>query len=124
MSRGRLVAFVTALVASAALLLVSRTLLAGDSIRYPLDVAVALLPVPAGAALLVIALREFMSHDELEQRIRLMALAVAFGATVLIALSWGFLEGVGFDRLSGFAWLVVLVAFYAVGLVWARALYR
>ena len=124
MNRRRLVAFVAALVAYAALLLLSRALLADRSVAGPLDVLIALLPAPAGVALLVIAIREFVSQDELEQRIRLLALAVSFGGTVLVALSWGFLEGVGFERLSGFAWLGVLVAFYGAGLIWARALYR
>ncbi len=120
----RLVAFVAALVAYAALLLLSRALLVDDSVAGPIDVLIALLPVPAGVALLVIAIREFVSQDELEQRIRLLALAVSFCGTVLVAVSWGFLEGVGFERLSGFAWLGVLVALYGVGVIWARAHYR
>ena len=124
MNRRRLVAFFGALFAYAGLLLFSRALLAGGSFAGPVEAAIALLPVPAGVALLVIAIREFVSEDELEQRIRLMALAVSFGGTVLVAVSWGFLEGVGFERLSGFAWLAILVAFYVAGLAWARARYR
>ncbi len=120
----RLVAFVAALVAYAALLLLSRALLVDDSVAGPIDVLIALLPVPAGVALLVIAIREFVSQDELEQRIRLLALAVSFCGTVLVAVSWGFLEGVGFERLSGFAWLGVLLALYGVGVIWARVHYR
>jgi hypothetical protein len=117
-------AFVAALAAYAALLLLSRALLAGGSVGDPLRAAIALLPLPAGAALLVLAIREYVSQDELEQRISLMALAVSFGGTVLVAVSWGFLEGVGFERLSGFVWFGIFVASYALGLVWAKARYR
>ena len=124
MNRRRLAAFGAALVAYAALLLLSRALLADGALGGPLDGVIALLPAPAGVALLIIAIREFVSQDELEQRIRLLALAASFGGTVLVALSWGFLEGVGFERLSGFAWLGVLVGFYLAGFVWARARYR
>jgi hypothetical protein len=123
-SARRLLPFAATLIAYTALLLLSRSLLASGSFRAPLDVAIALLPVPAGVSLLVIAVRELLSQDELEQRISLMALAVSFGATLLVAVSWGFLEGVGLERLSGFAWFAMLVAFYGVGLIWARARYR
>jgi hypothetical protein len=68
-NRPRLVAFGAALVAYGACLFVSRALLAGGSVTGSLGAAIALLPVPAGVALLVIAIREFVSHDELEQRI-------------------------------------------------------
>ena len=120
----RLVAFGGALLLYAALLVVSRALLAGSAVEGPLRGIVALLPLPAGAVLLAIGIREFVAQDELEQRIRLLALAVSFGATALVAVAWGFLEGVGFERMSGFAWLAILVAGYLIGLAWARARYR
>jgi hypothetical protein len=123
-SRRRLTAFIAALLVYAALLLLSRGLLACSGFDSPVDALIALLPVPAGVALLIVAWSEFESLDELERRIRLMALAVSFGVTLLIMLSWGFLEGVGLGRPSGFAVFGLLVALYLVGLIGARARYR
>ncbi|MEA2519337.1 MAG: hypothetical protein QOF49_1417 [Chloroflexota bacterium] len=124
MNRHRLTAFGAALAAYAVLLLVSRELAARTDATSPAAALSALLPLPAGAVLLAIAWSEFESLDELERRIRLMALAVAFGGTLLTMLSWGFLEGVGLDRPSGFLVFGILVAFYLGGLIWARARYR
>lgn len=106
------------------LLVLARWLLAGGGISGPAEVLIALLPVPAGVAALFIAVAQFRSQDELAQRIRLMALAVSFCGTLLVTFSWGFLEGVGIERLSGFAMFGILVAFYLAGLVWARTRYR
>ena len=71
MTGRRLAAFVGALVLYGALLLLARGLLAGSGFSGPAQVLIALLPVPAGVALLVIAIAQFGSHDELEQRSRL-----------------------------------------------------
>lgn len=62
--------------------------------------AVAVLPV----APLVFAMRAFIRHlrrmDELQRRIQVEALALGFGATVMITLTYGFLENAGLPRLS------------------------
>ena len=124
MTGRRLVAFVGALVLYGALLLLARGLLAGNGFSGPAQVLIALLPVPAGVALLVIAIAQFGSHDELEQRIRLMALAISFCGTLLVTFTWGFLEGVGIERLGGFTVFGILVALYLAGLAWASTRYR
>ena len=120
----RLAAFVGALVLYGALLLLAQGLLAGNGFSGPVEVLIALLPVSAGVALLVIAIAQFGSHDELEQRIRLMALAISFCGTLVVTFTWGFLEGVGFERLGGFTVFSVLVALYLAGLAWASTRYR
>ena len=117
-------AFWGGLLLYAASLILARQSLAGGSVQGPAAIPIALLPIPAGAVLLGVALAHFQSQDELEQRIRFMALAVSFGGTVLLSLSWGFLEGVGFERLSGFVVFLSVVAFYVAGLLWARTRYR
>jgi hypothetical protein len=49
---------------------------------------------------------------------------VSFLGTALVVFSWGLLEGIGFERLSGFAVFGVLVALYLGGLLWAQRRYR
>lgn len=114
-----------ALVAYAGLLLVSIAILRGDAIVGDLPRAlVALMPVPAAIAIIAIAIAQFLADDELQQRIRLTALAVSCLGTMLVAFSWGFLEGLGYEPLSGFVIFGILVGLYAVGFVWSARRYR
>jgi len=123
--RRRALAFGAALGAYAGLLLVSIAILQGDAIAGDLPrAAIALMPVPAAAAIIAIAIAQFLADDELQQRIRLTALAASCLGTLLIAFSWGFLEGLGFERLSGFAISGILVGLYAVGVLWSQRRYR
>jgi O-antigen/teichoic acid export membrane protein len=65
----------------------------------------------------VAAVIQFMlSVDELQRQIHLEALAIAAGVTAALALTYTFLEGVGFPHSQ--AWW----AFASVDLVWALAL--
>ncbi len=114
-----------ALVSYAGLLLVSIAILRGDAIVGDLPRAlVALMPVPAAIAIIAIAIAQFLADDELQQRIRLTALAVSCLGTMLVAVSWGFLEGLGYEPLSGFVIFGILVGLYAVGFVWSARRYR
>ena len=123
--RRRTLALGIALVAYAGLLLVSIAILRGGTIVGDLPrAAIALMPVPAAAAIIAIAIAQFLADDELQQRIRLTALAVSCLGTLLIAFSWGFLEGLGFERLSGFAISGILVGLYGVGFLWSERRYR
>lgn len=116
---------VAALVAYAALLLLSLWLLGGGRFEGSTwRFAIALMPVPAAVAIVAVGMSVYRGMDELLQRIHLMALAVSFLGTVVSVFSWGFLEGVGLPRLSGFVVFGVLVAGYLVGLAWARSRYR
>jgi hypothetical protein len=123
--RSRRIAFGVALAAYAALLVGSISLLSaqpgpGGLVRA----VVALLPVPAAVALVIVAISQFLASDELEQRVQLVGLGVAFLGTLLVTFSWGFLEGIGFERLPGFATFGVLVALYVAGLLLAQRRYR
>lgn len=114
-----------ALVAYAGLLIVSIAILRGDAIVGDLPRAlVALMPVPAAIAIIAIAIAQFLADDELQQRIRLTALAVSCLGTMLVAFSWGFLEGLGYEPLSGFVIFGILVGLYAVGFMWSARRYR
>ena len=44
--------------------------------------------------------------------------------TLLVTFTWGFLEGVGIERLGGFTLFGILVALYLAGLAWASTRYR
>ena len=54
--------------------------------------AVALLPVVPGAFIVVAAVRFHRRIDELQQRITLEAIALAFAGTAVIAFTYGFVE--------------------------------
>jgi hypothetical protein len=108
----------------AALLVVSISALSSEpALADPVRALVALMPVPAAAFIVLLAIGEFLASDELEQRKQLVGLALAFLGTLLVTFSWGFLEGVGFERLTGFVTFGMLMAFYGVGLLIARRRY-
>jgi hypothetical protein len=113
-----------ALAVYGALLLLARGLLGNGGFSGPAEVLIALLPVPAAVAALIVIISQVRSLDELQQRIRLVALAVSFSGTLLITFSWGFLEGVGIEPLGGFAVFGILVALYLAGIAWAGTRYR
>jgi hypothetical protein len=121
----RKAAFATALLVYVALLLISIWLLSVDGrVAGSVRPAVALLPVPAAVVIVLLSIREFVASDELEQRIQLIGLAVAFLGTLLFTFSWGFLEGIGFERLTGFATFAMLVGFYGLGRLAAQRRYQ
>lgn len=78
--------------------------------RYP----VALAPVIPLIFALLAFLRFFRNMDELQQRIQLEALAVAVGVTVIVTVSYGFLENVGFPHISMIWVTPLLVATWGI----------
>jgi hypothetical protein len=79
----------------------------------------------AGAALAVVAvIRYFAQIDELERKIQLDALAIAFGASALALMSYGFLEGAGLPHLNWTWGWPVMGAMWALGSVISRRRYR
>jgi hypothetical protein len=116
--------FLAGLVAYGALLLLSIVILeANDLEDSPVRFAVALLPLPAATVVAGVTIARYRRLDELQQRIHLVALAVAFVGGLFGVFTWGFLEGVGVPRLSGFVWFGVLWILYVAGLVWGRVRY-
>ena len=71
---------------------VARMLLKHAEMEAWLRVTVALVPVPFFALFLVLFIRGIRSMDELQRRIQLEALAVAFPLTVLLLMTLGLLE--------------------------------
>jgi hypothetical protein len=99
-------------------------LLTHVAIATPWRDAVALSPMVGGLAGAWVILRELRRMDELQQRIQLEALGFAFALTALITFSYGFLEGLGYPRLSMFSAWPLMAVLWVVGLVLARRRYQ
>ncbi|WP_153772001.1 hypothetical protein [Labrenzia sp. CE80] len=82
-----------------------------------------LAPVPTLIPIAIVLVRNVLRIDELQRRIQLEALAVAFAGTGLLSMSYGFLENVGFPQLSMFAVWPVMGALWAVTVIINQARY-
>ncbi len=90
----------------------------------PARIVVALLPMFAGAAVCWIVVRNLRRMDELMRRVQFEALAVAFAGTALVTFSYGFLEGVGFPKLSLFVIWPLMATLWIVASVLCARRYR
>ena len=86
--------------------------------------AIALTPMLACVAAAWVILREIRRMDELQRRIQFEALGFAFAVTALATFSYGFLEGLGWPRLSMFDVWPLMAGLWVVGLAMARRRYR
>lgn len=86
-------------------------------------VLLALLPLPAALAIVLLAVRRVLALDELEQRIELAALAVASVGTWLGLLTCWLLRHAGLAVPSLSLWLVALPALRGVAAHWVRRHY-
>ena len=88
--------------------------------RYPLAV-IPMLPFLYGIGAYIRYLRRL---DELEQRIALESLAIAFGGTAAITFGYGFLENVGLPHANWmFVW-PVMAGLWILGGMFARRRYQ
>ncbi len=69
-------------------------------------------------------MRQLWRMDELQRRIQLDAIAIAFMATALVTFTWGFAEAAGLPRLTAFLVWPIMAVFWIVGGFIARARYR
>jgi len=90
----------------------------------PSRTIVALLPMFAGAAVCWVIVRNLRRMDEMMRRVQFEALAVAFAGTALVTFSYGFLEGVGFPKLSLFVVWPLMAALWIVASVLCARRYR
>ena len=86
--------------------------------------AIALTPMLACFAAAWVILREIRRMDELQRRIQFEALGFAFAVTALATFSYGFLEGLGWPRLSMFDVWPLMAVLWLVGQAMARWRYR
>jgi hypothetical protein len=108
-------------------LLLDRDWLARTDMAPWLRVAIALVPVPVTAALLLALVRNIRRMDELQARIQLEALAVAYPLAMLLLVTLGLLQLA--TDLSPDDWSYrhvwpFLVMFYAAGLALAHRRYQ
>ena len=115
---------VTTLVVYGATLVGSIELLTHGDVARPWRDLVALSPMLPAAATAWIVLRELRRMDELQRRIQLEALGFSFAGTAILTFSYGFLEGLGYPRLSMFSVWPILAVLWGVGLALARRRYR
>lgn len=105
------------------LFLVQRLLAGGvepDWLRISLSIA-PMLPV---AAICWIVFRSISRLDEMQRKLQLEALSLAFAGTALITFGYGFLEGIGLPRLSMFVVWPLMAVLWVAGLVIGRIRYR
>ena len=106
----------------------ARMLLKGVAFEGPLRTIVALAPVPFFLLFLLAEIRLVRNLDELQRRIQLEALAIAFPALLLLLLTLGLLQVAGValssqDWSYRHVWIIAL-ALYAAGLAQAEKRYR
>jgi hypothetical protein len=121
--RAYVIEFGSAMAAYAVVLIVSVTLIQRDP-QAPWRYVVALAPiVPAFFALL--AFIRFLGRvDELQRRIQLDAIGLSFAATGILTFAYGFLENVGFPKLSYIWILPAMVILWGFGQAVASVRYR
>ncbi|HTD05968.1 hypothetical protein [Undibacterium sp.] len=84
----------------------------------------ALSPMLPGLLLIWAILRQLHRLDELQRRVQFEALAFAFAGTAFLSFSYGFLEGVGYPRLSLFVIWPMMAGLWMLGLVLSARRYR
>jgi len=107
-----------------AMLFGSIELLTHVQVARPWRDLVALSPMLPAAATAWVILRELRRMDELQRRIQLEALGFSFAGTAILTFSYGFLEGLGYPKLSMFSVWPILAVLWVVGLVLARRRYQ
>jgi len=85
--------------------------------------ALALAPMLAVAAICWVVLRQIRRLDELQVRVQLDALGFSFAATALLTFGYGFLEGLGYPRLSMFGVWPLMAVLWLIGLALAGRRY-
>jgi hypothetical protein len=88
-------------------------------------IVLALVQGAATAVVIVMPWRGLKQLDEMQQRIQLEALSIAFVGTAVLCSTYGFLENAGLPRVEwgGFIW-PVMVLLWAIGTVIACRRYR
>lgn len=105
-------------------LVVSLRLLAHGVEGRAAELAVSLSPVIPVIALCFCIVRLIRGMDEMHRAIQLEALSMSVAATALATFSYGFLENVGFPKVSLFVVLPLMCGFWAAGTFLAQWRYR
>ena len=114
----------TTLVVYLAVLVGSIELLTHVDVARPWRDLLALSPMIPAATMAWVILRELRRMDELQLRMQLEALGFSFAGTAILTFSYGFLEGLGYPRLSMFTVWPMLATLWIVGIALARRRYQ
>lgn len=90
----------------------------------PTRIALALMPMIGALAAAWAIMRGIWRMDELQRRIQLDAIAIAFLATALITFGWGFVQNAGVPPLHAHAVWPLMAVGWLVGLVISSRRYR
>ncbi|MEC7762685.1 MAG: hypothetical protein VX874_12335 [Pseudomonadota bacterium] len=118
--RRMLIQFLAGFAAYVALLFLSQHLLAATDAGPAMQIVLTLLPMLGALVIGASILGIIRRLDELQRKIQIEALAIAFAGTALITFSYGFLEGVGLPKLSMFAVWPLMAVLWVAGLVVGR----
>ncbi|PRD41697.1 hypothetical protein C5748_20525 [Phyllobacterium phragmitis] len=105
-------------------LAISLRLLAHDLENGVVRIAISLAPMVPAVFLCWSIVRAIGCLDEMQRKLQLEAFALAFAGTALITFSYGFLENVGFPKLSLFVVWPLMCTLWIAGLVIGRLRYR
>lgn len=108
------------LAAYAVALVLSQNLLAGGVADPAFRLLVSLAPMLPAAFICAVVVRAIRRMDEMQRRLQLEALALAFAGTALLTFGYGFLEGAGLPRLSMFVVWPVMAALWFAGVMAGR----
>lgn len=113
-------AMILGLCAYVGMLGLSQRLLAGDTAGEGMQILLSLAPMLPAVFLCVVIIRMIRRMDEMQRKLQVEALALAFAGTALLTFGYGFLEGVGLPRLSMFAVWPVMAGLWVVGVLVGR----
>ncbi len=116
--------FTASMVAYVAVLVGSVYILSVWNVGKTWGTIIALTPMVPGVAVALIVMRQVRSSDELQRQIQLEALSLAFAGTALATFSYGFLENVGYPKLSMFFVWPLMAALWMVGSLISGRLFR
>lgn len=113
-------AMILGLCAYVGMLGLSQRLLAGETAGEGMQILLSLAPMLPAIFLCVVIIRMIRRMDEMQRKLQVEALALAFAGTALLTFGYGFLEGVGLPRLSMFAVWPVMAGLWVVGVLVGR----
>ena len=108
--------FTTAMVAYIVTLSISIAILQRHEFPKFWQVILSLIPAVPVLLVVIAMLRALKDSDELQQRVQLLATALAAALTGLITFTYGFLENVGFPKFPTFLVLPMMIMIWGLGL--------